>query len=169
MEKRVNTIFVTYIKTFKDNIRNKINEMNFDEKTKINDLMGYIYDYEKPIITKETLQKKKRVKNVVADENRCGAKRANGEQCSRSRKMNCDFCGTHSKGIPHGMVVCDNKNVIKKIEVFTYEIKGIVYYMDKFGNVYKMEDILEEKQDPAIISKYVRNENGEVTIPGLGL
>ena len=165
MEKRVNTIIIDYIKGFKDNIRNKINELHFNENTKMNELMEYIYEYEKPIITKETLQKKNRVKNVVADLNRCSAKRANGEQCSRSRKTNCEYCGTHSNRIPHGVIVSDSNNRVKKVDVFTHEIKGIIYYIDNFDNVYKMEDILENKQDPIVIAKYSRDENGIITIP----
>ena len=47
-------------------------------------------------------------------------------------------------------------------------IKGIVYYIDKFNNVYKTEDILEGRENPRIIAKCVR-ENGKCTIPELGL
>jgi hypothetical protein len=54
------------------------------------------------------------------------------------------------------------------VEVFAEEIFGIVYYIDKFNNVYKTEDIVEGKQNPQIIAKYVKNNN-RYTIPSLGL
>jgi len=41
----------------------------------------------------------------------------------------------------------------KKMDVFTEEIGGIVYYMDKHNNLYKPEDILNEKKNPNIIGK----------------
>ena len=50
--------------------------------------------------------KRKRVKNVVHLSDRCCAKRANGEQCTRRRKdTTTEYCGTHLKGTPHG--ICD--------------------------------------------------------------
>jgi hypothetical protein len=45
---------------------------------------------------------------------------------------------------------------------------GLVYYIDKFLNVYKTTDILEGKVNPEIIAKAVIN-NGEYSIPKLGL
>jgi hypothetical protein len=169
MEKRINTITDTYIQSFKDDICNKIKEIGFEESTKTNDLMGYIYDYEKIYIKLEDIQNKKRQANIITETNRCNAKLSNQEQCSRRRKNNCDFCGTHSKGVPYGTIDIDINKTIKKIDVFTQEIKGIVYYIDNFENVYKMEDILENKQNPAILAKYIRNERGDISIPEFGI
>jgi hypothetical protein len=105
--------------------------------------------------------------------NRCIAKRANGEQCTRRRKDDCEFCGTHYKGTPNGLMQnqleCSEANSIQKLEVFAEEIKGIVYYVDKFTNVYKTEDILSEKQNPEIIAKYVLTDDNKYTIPEFGL
>jgi hypothetical protein len=56
----------------------------------------------------------------------------------------------------------------KKIDVVATNIMGIVYYIDKFNNVYKTEDILEGKVDPAIIAK-AKLINGKTCIPELGL
>jgi hypothetical protein len=56
----------------------------------------------------------------------------------------------------------------KKLEVVAEDVGGIVYYIDKYNNVYKMEDILENKENPRIIAKCVR-KNGKVSIPELGL
>ena len=85
-------------------------------------------------------------------------------------KKNCDFCGTHEKGRPHGLIYnIDNNSIdnIKNVEVRAQEIM-IVYYIDNYKNVYKTEDVLSEKENPEIIAKYEVN-NGNYTIPLLGL
>jgi hypothetical protein len=170
MEKRINKRVEIYLTSFKDSIRNKINELEISEKSKANELMEYIYDYERLVINKDDLNKRKRIKNAIPSSNRCNAKRANNEQCTRRRKENSEFCGTHSKGAPNGMInefsCCENS--IKKLEVFVEEICGIVYYLDNFNNVYKTEDILENKQNPVIIARYNKYEN-KYSIPELGL
>ena len=171
MEKRINKKIETYITDFKDSIKSKIIEINIEKKEVINDLLEFIYDYQRLIITKEDLVKRKRIKNAIPTNNRCNAKRANGEQCTRRRKDNCEFCGTHSKGAPHGYYNKDgedNTNIEKKIEVIAEEICGIVYYIDNNNNVYKTEDILEGKTNPDVIGKCVRNNN-KATIPELGI
>jgi hypothetical protein len=61
-----------------------------------------------------------------------------------------------------------NEMVSHKLEVVAEEIFGIIYYVDKFNNVYKTEDIMEGKQNPQIIAKYERRGN-VLTIPELGL
>jgi len=170
MEKRLNKKIETYITTFKDSIRNKINELSFQEKPLINELLEYVYDYERLAIIKDDLIKRKRIKNAIPVNNRCNAKRANGEQCTRRRKNKCEYCGTHMKGTPHGFFQVDdaNDNSIQKVEVVAEDVCGIVYYIDKYNNVYKTEDILEGKQNPTIIAKCTRN-SGNITIPDLGL
>jgi hypothetical protein len=170
MEKRLNKKIETYVISFKDDIRNKINELKFEEKTKINDFLEYIYDYERLSLAKVDLIKRKRIKNSIPVMNRCNAKRASGEQCTRRRKDNCEFCGTHVKGTPHGLINDLDTNIssTQKIEVFAEEICGIVYYIDKFNNIYKTEDILEDKQDPQIVAKYLK-QNGVYSIPEFGI
>jgi hypothetical protein len=48
----------------------------------------------------------------------------------------------------------DGTQGTKSVEVIAKEIDGIVYYVDEFKNVYKTEDILNEKENPQIIAKY---------------
>jgi hypothetical protein len=170
MEKRINKKIETYVTAFKDDIRKKITELAFDEKQKLNDLLEYIYDYERLSVIKDDLIKRKRIKNSIPNSNRCSAKRANDEQCTRRRKEGCEFCGTHAKGTPHGLMqtATSNEMVSHKLEVVAEEIFGIIYYVDKFNNVYKTEDIMEAKQNPQIIAKYERRGN-VLTIPELGL
>jgi hypothetical protein len=169
MEKRINKTSETYVSTFKDSIRDKILQMSFEEKTKINELMEYIYDYKRLVFVKDDFIKRKRVKNSIPSTNRCNARRANGEQCTRRRKDDCEFCGTHSKGVPHGfMEEDDNTQSTQKLEVFAEDIHGIVYYIDKYNNVYKTDDIICGKENPTIIAKCIKNSLG-YTIPSLGL
>jgi len=170
MEKRLNKKIETYITSFKDNIRSKITDLAFQDKTKLNELLEFVYDYERLSLVKDDLVKRKRIKNSIPVNNRCNAKRANGEQCTRRRKAKCEFCGTHVKGTPHGFFQIDENadNSIQKMDVIAEDIHGIVYYIDKFNNVYKTEDILEGKQNPTIIAKCIK-QNGMITIPELGL
>jgi hypothetical protein len=169
MEKRLNKISETYITNFKNNIRDKILEIDFEEKTKINELIEYVYDYERLTFVKEDFIKRKRVKNSIPSTNRCNARRANGEQCTRRRKENCEFCGTHSKGVPHGFMEEDDvTQSTQKLEVIALDIQGIVYYIDKYNNVYKTEDIILGKDNPAIIAKCVKTSTG-YSIPEFGL
>jgi hypothetical protein len=58
--------------------------------------------------------------------------------------------------------------MLQKVQVVAEEIGGIVYYVDNMNNVYKTEDVLEEKPDPQVIAKYVL-DNGRYTIPAFGL
>jgi hypothetical protein len=172
MEKNINKRIETYVTGFKDSIRCKITELEFQEKQKINELLEYAYDYNRLVLTKEDFVKRKRVKNAIPLLNRCNARRANGEQCTRQRKEGCEFCGTHNKGVPHGFMSEDGSEpaaqTTQKLEVVAEEIKGIVYYIDKYNNVYKTEDILAERENPQIIAKCVKTDRG-YTIPELGL
>ena len=168
MEKKLNSKSESFITSFKDSIRTKAIDLKFDEKEKINELLEYVYEYERLVFSKDDLSKRKRIQNCIPTQNRCNAKRADNKQCTRKRKDGYEFCGTHSKGAPHGLAddVCGV--CTKKIDVVATNISGIVYYIDKFNNVYKTEDILEGKIDPAIIAK-ASLVNGQICIPDLGL
>ena len=172
MEKRINKLIENYITSFKDNIKKKITENNIDSNSNnINNILEYIYDYERLVLSKEDLIKRKRIKNSIPTNNRCNAKRANGEQCTRRKKEESEYCGTHVKGTPHGcfMLNCESKEITeKKIEVIAEEIMGIVYYIDNNNNVYKTEEILKGIENPNIIGKCIRN-NGLISIPELGI
>ena len=121
--------------------------------------MQYIYDHDRLTFNKEDFQKRKRVKNFVPIFDRCCAKRASCEQCTRRKKDGYEYCGTHIKGTPHGIVDLQNeqKNTTQKVEVYAQDIMGIVYYIDKNNNVYQAEDIISNKINPKIIAKYVKN------------
>lgn len=174
MEKRINEQTRQYVSNFKDDIRNKIVELGIKDTEHVNELMEYIYEYKRLSFEREDFMKRRRVKNSVPVENRCNAKRANGEQCTRKRREDCEFCGTHYKGTPHGIATLadsvegSSANDSINLEVFAEEIGGIVYYIDKFRNVYKTDDVLQSKMNPSIIAKW--EKIGErYTIPDFGL
>lgn len=174
MDNRLNKKTDNYMKKFKDSIVEKAEELNLidkDDATKsssMNTLLSYIYDYERLIFSSEDLKKRKRVKNIVPKFNRCCAKRANGEQCTRKRKDDNEYCGTHIKGVPHGFITGTSENIVtdtkQKVEVWTEDIQGIIYYIDNMNNVYSTEDIVKNKINPNIIAKYVK-DNDVYSIP----
>jgi hypothetical protein len=171
MEKRINDKSKSYVSGFKDAIRSKAIELGFqDESHKINELLEYVNEYERLAFEKDDFVKRKRVKNAIPQMNRCNAKRANGEQCTRKRRDDCEFCGTHYKGTPHGVAHGEDDTApqSQKIEVYVEEIGGIVYYVDNFNNVYRTEDILQGKDDPQIIAKYEK-VGKHYTIPEFGI
>ena len=155
MEKRISKKIETYVTKFKDDIRDKLMSSNVDNKELVR-VIEYIYEYPRLVVNKEDLVKRKRIKNSIPGLNRCSAKRADGDQCTRRRKDGCEFCGTHVKGTPHGLICNEmiETDSEKKVEVFAKEINGIVYHLDGFYNVYKTEDIMLNVKNPEIICKY---------------
>jgi hypothetical protein len=158
MEKRLNKKMETYITEFKDNIREKtLHLLGSDMQT--TQLIQYICDYDRLTFSKEDFNKRKRVKNFVPIYTRCCAMRANNEQCTRRKKGEFEYCGTHTKGTPHGIVdlqVTENVTT-QKVEVWAHDIGGIIYYIDKSNNVYDTSDIIKNTVNPKIIAKYCKN------------
>lgn len=157
MEKRIIGKIDAYVAAFKSDIRQKIIGLDLD-KTKMKELAEFITEYERLVLDKEDFVRRKRVKNAIPQNNRCNAKRANGEQCTRRRRDDCEFCGTHYKGTPHGMVngseTFAQECLKHQVELVVEDIGGIVYYLDKNKNVYKTEDVLRNTDNPAIVGKY---------------
>jgi hypothetical protein len=159
MERRLNKKAEGYITTFKDNIRDKASDLGMSKNDQVNQLLQYIYDYDRLSFSKEDFQKRKRVKNFVPIFDRCCAKRATCEQCTRRKKEGNEYCGTHMKGTPHGVMdlLEEVKVTTQKVEVWAQDIQGIIYYIDKNSNVYQAEDIVINKLNPKIIAKYLKN------------
>jgi len=157
MEGRINNKIDAFIQEFKNNIITVVREQDIDQTSNDN-IIQYIYDYTNYKVGKDDLVKRKRVKNTVPLFDRCCAKRANGEQCTRRKKDGCEYCGTHEKGRPHGTVNSEttdnNESKQTKREIWAQEIRGIVYYIDKEGNVYQTEDVINNIINPKIIAKY---------------
>lgn len=134
-------------------------------------VLEYIQRYQPPIITEEDIMKKKRVKNIIPFHDKCIARRANGEQCSRRKKKGGNFCGTHNKACPHGTISLESitaenseiaQGVVKKhIEVWLEDINGIMYWINNEGAVYHPDDIRNNIENPRVISHYEKIENGD--------
>ena len=171
MERRINKKIEDYISEFKDNVKQKASELGLTTDNSLSQLVQYIYDYDRLVLTKDDFIKRKRVKNVVHLSDRCCAKRANGEQCTRKKKVGCDYCGTHTKGVPSS-IMDDSENgsssAIKvsqqNVNVWVQNIKGIEYFIDAKNNVYKHEDVIENSANPQIIAKCSKNESGLYSI-----
>jgi len=196
MERRISGKIDAYIIDFKDALSSKIRELGTAASaaaasesggagtnncvagaggnTTINQLCKqlttFVYEYEKLKLTKEDFMKRKRVKNTVPIQERCLAKRANGEQCTRKKKEGCDYCGTHTKGVPCSIMDNDEENGDKSklnqqsVNIWVQNIKGIEYFIDGSQNVYKHEDVINNSTNPRIIAKYSKSESGAFSI-----
>lgn len=169
MERRLAKKVESHQVEFKNDIKKWVieNLQSLDQE-KTGKLLTFIYDYPNLCLSKEDFQKRKRVKNTVPQFERCMAKRANGEQCTRRKKDGSCFCGTHIKGTPHG-VVDDSKQPVKevkKVEVWVQEIKGINYYIDADKNVYLPADIICNSKKPRVIGTWELNGD-EYSIPNM--
>jgi hypothetical protein len=197
MERRISGKIDAYIIDFKDALSSKIRELGtaasaaaasesggagtnncvagaggnttIDQLCK--QLTTFVYEYEKLKLTKEDFMKRKRVKNTVPIQERCLAKRANGEQCTRKKKEGCDYCGTHTKGVPCS-IMDDNEESggdksklnQQSVNIWVQNIKGIEYFIDGLQNVYKHEDVINNSTNPRIIAKYSKSETGAFSI-----
>jgi hypothetical protein len=185
MERRINKKINSYLLTLKDNMKKHIlhaqtnlkeiihansskntSNINEDIDATMMELLQSIFDYENLVLQPEDYAKRKRTKNNIPLHEQCIAKRANGQQCSRRKKGDYEFCGTHSKGTPHGIVSKDVSNNNehtnpdmnnKKVEVWLEDINGIMYYIDGTNNIYDTSDILNNNINPKIIAKYSKS------------
>ena len=158
MENRLNKKVEEYVSLFKQDIKQYISTMSI-KGPELDKLIEYIYDYERLYLIKDDFQKRKRVKNVVPIYDRCCAKRATNEQCTRRRKEDSEYCGTHVKGTPHGCIdsPSEQPSTSKKVQVWAQDIGGIMYYIDDANNVYSHEDVITDRVNPKIIAKYVKH------------
>jgi hypothetical protein len=186
MERRISGKIDAYIIELKDALSSKIRELGtaasaaaasetdssscatIDQLCK--QITTFVYEYEKLKLTKEDFMKRKRVKNTVPIQERCLAKRANGEQCTRKKKEGCDYCGTHTKGVPCSIMDDDQESGDKSklnqqnVNIWVQNIKGIEYFIDGSQNVYKHEDVINNSTNPRIIAKYLKSETGAFSI-----
>lgn len=164
MERRIKNKIGDYLTKLKNDIVNICSLKDIPESEK-NSIINYVNNYTVLELTKDDFVRRKRVKNIVPHYERCKAKRANGERCTRRKKDEDDFCGTHSKGQPHGIIEQqDEKKTFKVISVHAQDIKGIIYYIDDNNNVYEPNDIMKGIKNPKVIAKYELND-GVYSIP----
>lgn len=190
VERRIKLKVDKGFQSFKDFLREKINaelqsittqltqgELTIETITNIKKtIIQEVYNYENLNLSDDDFKKRKRVKNSINLECRCNALRANKMQCSRRKLGENNFCGTHLKGQPHG-IISETTQIPKAtshIQLWAEEIKGIWYYIDDSGNVYNTNDILVNNPSPSIIAKYktsIEETTGEkiYTIPEFNL
>ena len=165
IQKNINRKITSFLIQFKDDIKEKIQTLGLPEQKK-EDLLKFMYDYNRFEINKMDLQKRKRIKNTVPIFERCRGKRACGQQSTRRKKHPHQLCGTHIKGTPHGMIeISDNVEQMKKVSIWAQDIKGIVYYIDGNNNIYDTKDIYENTVNPKIIGKWQKNSEGDYILP----
>lgn len=174
MEKRISRKVEDYLSSFKQDIKKLMIDYNLHESDNGKILLQSILDKPNLAFTPEDFIKRQRAKNTVNILERCSAKRANGELCSRKKKKNSIFCGTHCKGTPYGSIdnpndhinLSDNISIHPpsnptppqlKINISTTEVEGIIYYVDDNHNAYSMEDILLNKNNPQIIGTIIND------------
>ena len=150
MEKRLNTKLEQYVSGFKREITDRL-----IGGTDTDELISFVMNYKVLSLENKDFLKRKRSNNVVPFCDKCVAKRMDGTQCTRRKQGGTDFCGTHRKGTPHGiMEPSTTEKELKQIEVFQQEINGIIYYIDNEKNVYSVEDIQSNKINPKVIATY---------------
>jgi hypothetical protein len=178
MERKINNLieeeFTEYKCVIKTNIVNMIQMINNKSdplspeliSTELMSLLQQLYD--RPILklTHEDFEKRKRAKNVVELQVRCTALRANGEQCTRRKKNDSNYCGTHNKGTPHGLAVNNDDSINNtlcphNVSVWAHDFNGIVYYIDVNMNVYDTAAVVNGVDNPSVIAKYTKTIDNE--------
>lgn len=162
MERKLQTHIDNYVKDFKGKVRDIL--LNENNKS-ANDKLEEIFEIPTCMIDIKAFSRKKRVRNVIADSERCCAYKAAHDRCTRKRRDGHNVCGTHLKGTPHGMINSEiEENTTKKRDVYTLDIGGIIYYVDNEKNVYSSTEIMNGKSNPTKIGKYIVNSNGQTIL-----
>lgn len=160
METKINKKFEQHIEKYKELIKTAVLSQNIDNKSQ-NAIMEAVYSLDTFELNKDDFMKRKRLVTGVSMGERCIAKKANGEQCSRKKRCNCDFCGTHDKYQPHGIITpMSIEKTLKKCSITIVDVNGINYYMDDNKNIYNTCDILTNSMNPTIIGGV--NEMGKI-------
>jgi hypothetical protein len=137
MEKKVNATIQSHILAMKENLKEKIQKYGSEHNCDMSCIIQYMFDYPPLIIKNEDIVRKKRSKTAINPKIRCCAKRANGEQCTRKKRENSKFCGTHEKVCPYGEVNISqmkeeaSEHITEEIE--TVNEKGIIHFTTPSG------------------------------------
>ena len=171
MERRLTTRIRNHEKNFKNDIQKWFSENNCSVVdsgglSKTSEFLKHVYDAEPLSLSPSDFTKRKRVKNDAPFCERCSAKRADGQQCTRRKRNDNNYCGTHMKGTPHGVIETNGilESVVKKITLTVVDINGIHYHVDTEGNVYDATDIISGSSSPSIIAQYNLSESGEYSL-----
>tara|TARA_B100000902_G_C27256617_1_gene888215 strand:+ start:375 stop:914 length:540 start_codon:yes stop_codon:yes gene_type:complete len=173
MEKLISNKVSDHVESIKSNLTTRINIINKQEtitNEDLNTLLEEINAIKSVVFSKEDFAtKRNRTRNTVHKSERCIARKSAGEQCSHRKQEGKLYCGTHSKGTPHGVISdeVDTNKVTSKVAINVIDIDGILYHVDSMGNVYDPIDIVSNAKHPKVISKYEKHEDGTYTIPSL--
>jgi hypothetical protein len=168
MERTIKQKIDTFSLDFKNSIKDWLkvhNVIDEDGNDKTHEFIQYIFDYETLVLEQDDFKKRKRIKNQIPNYDRCCALRSNHERCTRKKKKDCNFCGTHNKGTPYGTVDDIGKlNKVTKISIWLEEINGIHQYIDENNNVYSTEDMNSGINPPRVISNWIKDSSGKYKI-----
>lgn len=149
MENRIKKKVSLYLNNLKDDIIKEISskvtmsDIDLLQNDSLQYIVNYINMYPKIVFENEDFSKRKRIKNHIPEYDRCCAKRADGTQCTRRKKSDDKYCGTHLKGIPHGEINATLKLEKRKIELTINTLDGIPHYVDSNGKNYNAEEVLK--------------------------
>lgn len=166
MERNIKQKIDEFSQGFKANIREWLKEnvvRDPEGKDITHEYLQYIYDYETLTLETNDFVKRKRIKNQIPNYDRCCALRINNERCTRKKKKDCVFCGTHKKGTPYGTIDEHNATPVQKISIWLEEINGIHQYIDENHNIYSTEDMNGGVLIPRVIANWTK-ENGKYKI-----
>ena len=90
MENKINKKVEQYLDGYREILKGRILELDIESDMQ-NKLLETLYSLETLKLDREDFMKRKRVVSQVAIGERCIAKKANGEQCTRKRKDECSF------------------------------------------------------------------------------
>jgi len=168
MERNIKVKIDSFSLNFKQNMKTWLNDKKVIDSDGIDitqEFIQFIYDYETLVLESDDFKKRKRIKNQIPNYERCCALRCNTERCTRKKKKDCEFCGTHNKGTPYGTIDDVGKSdKVKKISIWLEEINGIHQYIDENQNVYSTEDMNEGINPPRIISNWIKDSTGKYKI-----
>ena len=85
MENKINKKVEHYIETYRETLRTKILGLDIDSEIQ-NKLLETLYSFDTLQLDKEDFMKRKRIVSQVPLGDRCIAKKASGEQCTRKKK-----------------------------------------------------------------------------------
>ena len=168
MERNIKVKIDSFSLNFKQNIKTWLNDKKVIDSDSIDitqEFIQFIYDYETLVLESDDFKKRKRIKNQIPNYERCCALRCNTERCTRKKKKDCEYCGTHNKGTTYGTIDDVGKSdKVKKISIWLEEINGIHQYIDENQNVYSTEDMNEGINPPRIISNWIKDSTGKYKI-----
>ena len=168
MERAIKQKIEHFSLDFKHNIQLWLKEkqiIDSEGTDQTHSFMQYIFDYETLVLDPDNFKKRKRIKNSIPNYERCCALRCDNDRCTRKKKKNGYFCGTHSKGTPYGTIEDIGKtNNVTKITIWLEEINGIHQYIDEHGKVYSTEDMNSGINPPRVISNWIKDANRKYKI-----